>query len=54
VHATLLIDRQGRVRWKHVGSEPFADADLLLDELRRWGSEPAVAAKSGSGVQGSF
>lgn len=44
LHATLLIDRQGRERWAHVGAKPFSDAERLLEELRRWGAESAGAA----------
>ncbi|HRI45331.1 MAG TPA: redoxin domain-containing protein [Fimbriimonadaceae bacterium] len=36
LHSTILIDRQGRVRWKRTGGEPFADVDFLLSELKRW------------------
>lgn len=39
LHATLLIDRQGRIRWQHTGAQPFADAAFLLEELGRWGRE---------------
>lgn len=36
LHSTILIDRQGRVRWKRTGGDPFADVDFLLSELKRW------------------
>lgn len=36
LHSTILIDAQGRVRWKRTGGEPFADLDYLLNEIRRW------------------
>ncbi|MBX7134685.1 MAG: redoxin domain-containing protein [Fimbriimonadaceae bacterium] len=36
LHSTILIDRQGRVRWKRSGGEPFANVDFLLSELKRW------------------
>ena len=36
LHATLLIDRRGRVRWARVGGDPFMDTDFLLSELDRW------------------
>lgn len=37
LHSTILIDAQGRVRWKRTGGEPFADVDYLLQEIKRWG-----------------
>jgi peroxiredoxin len=36
LHATVLIDRLGRVRWARVGGEPFLDVAFLLAELDRW------------------
>jgi len=36
LHATVLIDRLGRVRWARVGGEPFMDVAFLLGELDRW------------------
>lgn len=36
LHSTILIDTQGRVRWKRTGGEPFADMKFLLNELSRW------------------
>lgn len=36
LHATILVDRLGRVRWARVGGEPFMDAEFLLQELDRW------------------
>ncbi len=35
LHATVLIDPNGRVRWRHAGYEPFMSVDFLLDEARR-------------------
>ena len=35
LHATCLIDGDGRMRWQDIGAEPFMDADFLLDEARR-------------------
>ncbi|HEX6882279.1 MAG TPA: redoxin domain-containing protein [Planctomycetota bacterium] len=36
LHATVLIDRLGRVRWARVGGEPFMEVEFLLGELDRW------------------
>lgn len=36
LHSTILIDAQGRVRWKRSGGEPFGDVDYLLAEIKRW------------------
>lgn len=36
LHSTILIDAQGRVRWKRTGGEPFNDVDYLLKEINRW------------------
>ncbi len=36
LHSTILIDRQGRVRWKRAGGEPFSDVPFLLNEIKRW------------------
>lgn len=33
LHATVLIDAEGRVRWKRVGLEPFLDVPFLLDQI---------------------
>jgi peroxiredoxin len=35
LHATMLIDAAGRVRWQDVGAEPFKDPDFLLGEAKR-------------------
>jgi peroxiredoxin len=35
LHATILIDREGRIRWRNVGSEPFMDAKFLIKEIER-------------------
>ncbi len=48
LHATLLLDRQGRIRWQHVGAKPFADAGFLLEEMKRWGTADAPVASGGS------
>lgn len=35
IHATLLIDRKGRVHWGSIGGEPFTDMDFLEKQLKR-------------------
>jgi len=35
LHSTILIDKAGRVRWKHTGGDPFTNLDFLLNELKR-------------------
>jgi peroxiredoxin len=35
LHATILIDAAGRVRWQDTGAEPFKDPDFLLTEAKR-------------------
>lgn len=40
LHATCFVAADGRMRWQHVGSEPFMLPDFLLDEIRRLVSTP--------------
>lgn len=35
LHATILIDAQGLVRWQDISHEPFKDIDFLLKEAQR-------------------
>ena len=35
LHATLLIDRQGRIWWYRAGTEPFEDLKFLKQEIAR-------------------
>lgn len=35
LHSTLLIDRQGRLRWVRTGGDPFTNLDFLLGEIDR-------------------
>ncbi|AIE84454.1 redoxin domain-containing protein [Fimbriimonas ginsengisoli Gsoil 348] len=35
LHSTILIDAQGRVRWKRTGGDPFTNIDFLMRELKR-------------------
>lgn len=60
LHSTLLIDREGRIRWSRHGGEPFMDVEFLLTEIDRideapW-QAPAVAGDArdeGSTVRAS-
>lgn len=35
LHSTILIDTEGKVRWKRTGGDPFTNIDFLLRELKR-------------------
>ena len=35
LHATVLIDGEGLIRWQDVSFEPFRDAKFLLAEAKR-------------------
>ncbi|MBS1724334.1 MAG: redoxin domain-containing protein [Armatimonadetes bacterium] len=35
LHSTILIDKQGCVRWKRTGGDPFTNIDFLVNELKR-------------------
>lgn len=35
LHATFLLDAEGRVRWARMGGDPFTDVGFLLGELDR-------------------
>lgn len=35
LHATLLLDRNGRVYWGRIGGDPFSDFDFLAKTLKR-------------------
>ena len=53
LHATLLIDAQGLVRWHDISHQPFKEVDFLLQESKRLlpmtptstGASPTVAVK---------
>jgi peroxiredoxin len=47
LHSTILIDAQGRVRWKRTGGDPFADVDFLLKEIQRVNAASGVARAGG-------
>jgi peroxiredoxin len=59
LHSTILIDRQGRVRWARTGGEPFTNLDFIFSELKRiesmqFASEAAGAAgAAGVGARAS-
>ncbi|CAN5488111.1 hypothetical protein BH11ARM1_BH11ARM1_01000 [soil metagenome] len=35
LHSTILIDKEGNVRWKRTGGDPFTNIDFLVNELKR-------------------
>ena len=35
LHATILIDTQGKQRWQDISWEPFKDAKFALEESKR-------------------
>jgi peroxiredoxin len=35
LHSTILIDAEGRVRWKRTGGDPFSDIEFLFREIGR-------------------
>lgn len=35
IHATILIDKKGRVHWASIGGEPFGDMAFLLKQVER-------------------
>jgi peroxiredoxin len=35
IHATVLIDKMGRIHWGSIGGEPFTDMDFLGKQLKR-------------------
>lgn len=41
LHATVLIDPAGRIRWRNTGSEPFTDVKFLIGEIERLRSQSA-------------
>ncbi|MES2789378.1 MAG: redoxin domain-containing protein [Planctomycetota bacterium] len=55
LHATLLIDAQGLVRWQDISHEPFRDTDFLLREAKRLlpmaPNSPSVAPTVAEGTQ---
>ncbi|HMS17062.1 MAG TPA: redoxin domain-containing protein, partial [Planctomycetota bacterium] len=47
LHATVLIDREGRLRWARVGGDPWDDAEFLVREIKSW-SRPAAVLRASS------
>jgi peroxiredoxin len=45
LHATLLLDAEGRIRWQDVSAEPFRDFDWLLTESRRLLAAPFASGR---------
>ncbi|QYK51999.1 MAG: redoxin domain-containing protein [Fimbriimonadaceae bacterium] len=39
LHSTILIDKDGFIRWKRTGGDPFMDIKFLLNELKRINAE---------------
>jgi peroxiredoxin len=39
LHSTILIDKQGRVRWARNGGEPFGDMAFLTKQLEEMNKE---------------
>lgn len=39
LHSTILIDKEGKVRWKRTGGDPFMNIDFLLGEIKRLNSQ---------------
>jgi peroxiredoxin len=35
LHATLFVDKEGKLRWSRIGGEPFSKADWLEKEIER-------------------
>ncbi|MFI5459620.1 MAG: peroxiredoxin family protein [Isosphaerales bacterium] len=50
-HGTFIVDRDGLVRWAHVGNRPFTDIEALLTELShcRRRDQPAIIKKARAG-----
>jgi peroxiredoxin/Flp pilus assembly protein TadD len=42
LHSTILIDAQGRVRWKRTGGDPFTDMEFLMQAVQRVNGPPAA------------
>jgi peroxiredoxin len=60
LHATVLVDAEGKVRYQEVGPEPFLEVEFILSEAarvnrivgRKVASESPRAASSASGATG--
>lgn len=40
IHATILIDKEGNVRWSRLGGAPFEDLPFLIKEIERLRPQP--------------
>ncbi|HLO99446.1 MAG TPA: peroxiredoxin family protein, partial [Fimbriimonas sp.] len=40
LHSTILIDKNGLIRWKRTGGDPFMNIDFLLNEVKRVNGTP--------------
>ncbi|MCO6459531.1 MAG: redoxin domain-containing protein [Pirellulaceae bacterium] len=49
LHATFLIDGEGRIRWQDVSYEPFMDVDFVLKESRRLLDQDKLASSPAGG-----
>jgi len=43
LHSTILIDKDGFVRWKRTGGDPFMNIKFLLSELKRINAEAKIS-----------
>jgi peroxiredoxin len=43
IHATILIDKQGRVHWASMGGEPFEKMEFLEKQLKRMNGGPGAS-----------
>jgi len=53
LHATVLVDAAGKLRWRRSGGAPFDDVDFLLAEIDRVNGKPAASPPSASPVGAS-
>ncbi len=51
LHATILIDRDGRIRWSRTGGDPFTDLDFLLAEIDRVDRDADLAGTAAAAPQ---
>jgi hypothetical protein len=47
LHGTFIVDRNGLVRWAHVGDRPFKEIEVLLAELYSPTPKPGESPPSG-------
>jgi peroxiredoxin len=46
LHSTILIDSEGRVRWKRTGGDPFQNVGFLFSELKRINGDGSAKSPS--------